>query len=330
PPTVRVLQALSCCLPLALPAAALARDGAAQATPTTIPQLTGDIAIDGVIDEGAWQQAATIDLAYEINPGDNVPAPVATVLRIGHTRDALYMAFDARDPDPSRIRAHLADRDSSFSDDFVGVMLDTFDDQRRAYEIFVNPLGVQMDLVREDATNNEDPSWDGLWTSAGRITPGGYQVEIRIPFSTLRFRDTDGARRWGVIAFRNYPRNIRHQIASVVVPRDGNCLMCHAGKVEGMAGVEQGRNLEVVPTLTVTDVQVRDARDGEWHGDGLQVEPGVDVSWAPRPDLTLNATLNPDFSQVESDQAQLDLSSNFALYFPEERPFFMEGADYFN
>jgi len=329
-PTLRLLQALSCCLLLALPAAALARDGAAQATPTTIPQLTGDIAIDGVIDEGAWQQAATIDLAYEINPGDNVPAPVATVLRIGHTRDALYMAFDARDPDPSRIRAHLADRDSSFSDDFVGVMLDTFDDQRRAYEIFVNPLGVQMDLVREDATNNEDPSWDGLWTSAGRITPGGYQVEIRIPFSTLRFRDTDGARRWGVIAFRNYPRNIRHQIASVVVPRDGNCLMCHAGKVEGMAGVEQGRNLEVVPTLTVTDVQVRDARDGEWHGDGLQVEPGVDVSWAPSPDLTLNATLNPDFSQVESDQAQLDLSSNFALYFPEKRPFFMEGADYFN
>src|SRR5690606_22409710 len=170
-PTLRLLQALSCSLLLALPAAALARDGASQTAPTTIPELAGDIAIDGVIDEGAWQQAATIDLAYEINPGDNVPAPVATVLRIGHTRDALYMAFDARDPDPSRIRAHLADRDSSFSDDFVGVMLDTFDDQRRAYEIFVNPLGVQMDLVREDATNNEDPSWDGLWTSAGRITP---------------------------------------------------------------------------------------------------------------------------------------------------------------
>lgn len=324
------VHALLCFLLLASPAALAGGQAAAAGPVTDIPLLDGDIAIDGNIDEGAWQQAASIDLAHEINPGDNTPAPVKTTLRMGYTRDALYLAFDARDPDPSKIRAHLADRDAAFSDDFVGVMLDTFDDQRRAYEIFVNPLGVQMDLIREDATNNEDPSWDGLWTSAGRITPQGYQVEIRIPFSTLRFRDTDGARRWGVLGFRNYPRNIRHQIASARVPRSGSCLMCHADKVEGMVAVEQGRNLEVVPTVTVTDVQVRDSRDGEWHGDGVRVEPGVDVSWAPTPNLTLNATINPDFSQVESDQAQLDLSSNFALYFPEKRPFFMEGADYFN
>src|SRR5690606_26021178 len=150
---------------------------------------------------------------------DNTPAPVQTTLRMGYTDDALYLAFDARDPDTSRIRAHLTDRDAAFQDDFVGVMLDTFDDQRRAYEIFVNPHGVQMDLVREESTGNEDASWDGLWTSAGRITADGYQVEVRIPFSTLRFRDTDGPQRWGVLAYRNYPRNIRHQISSVVVPR---------------------------------------------------------------------------------------------------------------
>lgn len=325
------LHCLSCCLLLGAPAIALAGgQSGTTAKPTQIPRLEGDIAIDGTIDEGAWQQAARIELGYEINPGDNLPAPVETTLRMGYTRDALYLAFDARDPDPSKIRAHLTDRDGLFNDDFVGVMLDTFDDQRRAYEIFVNPLGVQGDLVREEATGNEDASWDGLWTSAGRITADGYQVEIRIPFSTLRFRDTEGPRRWGVLAYRNYPRKLRYQISSVTVPRGGNCLMCHAEKVEGMTGIEQGRNLEVVPTLTVTDVQTRDSRDGEWHGDGLQIEPGVDVSWAPNPNLTLNATLNPDFSQVESDQAQLDLSSNFALYFPEKRPFFMEGADYFN
>ena len=332
PRRTSALRTLVCCVLLqALPATLLARDNvAAAAAATAIPQLDPGITIDGVIDEAGWQRAAAIPLAYEINPGDNVPAPVETTVRIGYTLDALYLAFDARDPDPSRIRAHLSDRDGAFNDDFVGVMLDTFDDQRRAYEFFINPLGVQMDLMREEATNNEDPSWDGLWSSAARITPEGYQVEVRIPFSTLRFRDTDGAQQWGVLAFRNYPRNVRHQIANVRVPRGGDCLLCHAGTVTGMAGVEQGRNLEVVPTLTMTDVQVRDSRGGEWHGDGLQVEPGVDVSWAPSPDLTLNATLNPDFSQVESDQAQLDLSSNFALYFPEKRPFFMEGADYFS
>jgi hypothetical protein len=297
---------------------------------TRVPHIEGEIVIDGSLDDAAWAQATPIELGYEISPGDNTPAPVRTTMRMATTRDALYLSFHALEPDPSKIRAHLTDRDGAFNDDFVGVMLDTFDDHRRNYEFFVNPLGVQMDLIREEATGNEDDSWDGLWTSAGRITADGFDVEIRIPFSTLRFRDTDGARRWGVIAFRNYPRNIRHQLANVVVPRGGNCLLCHAAKIEGMEGVQQGRNIEVVPTLTITDAQSRDRRDGEWHGDGVQIEPGVDVSWAPSPNLTLNATINPDFSQVESDQAQLDLTSNFALYFPEKRPFFMEGADYFN
>lgn len=297
---------------------------------TTIPQLDGAIVIDGVLDDAAWQQAAMIEMAYEIDPGDNIPAPVATTMRIGYSQDALYLSYHALDPDVSKIRAHLTNRDGAFNDDFVGLMLDTFDDHRRAYEFFVNPLGVQMDLIREEATGNEDSTWDGLWSSAGRITDSGYDVEIRIPFSTLRFRNTDGPRRWGVIAFRNYPRNIRHQISNVRVPRGVNCMLCQAASIEGMAGVQQGRNLEVVPTLSVTDVQTRSADGAPWQGDGLQVEPGVDVSWAPSPNLTLNATLNPDFSQVESDQAQLDLSSNFALFFPEKRPFFMEGADYFN
>lgn len=297
---------------------------------TTIPRLDGAITIDGILDDAAWQQAAIIDIGYEISPADNTPAPVRTTLRMGYTDNALYLSFHAEEPDPSRIRAHLTDRDGAFKDDFVGVMLDTFNDNRRNYEFFVNPLGVQMDLMREEATGNEDDSWDGLWESAGKITTEGYDVEIRIPFSTLRFRDTDGARRWGVIAFRNYPRNIRHQIANVVMPRGANCMICLAAKIDGMAGVQQGRNLEIAPTLTMTDAKSRSTDGAPWIGDGIQVEPGLDVSWAPSSNLTLNATLNPDFSQVESDQAQLDLTSNFALYFPEKRPFFMEGADYFN
>ncbi|HEY4560481.1 MAG TPA: DUF5916 domain-containing protein, partial [Lysobacter sp.] len=314
---------------LALALLALAPLAPAQEA-TRIPHIEGGIVVDGVLDESVWSQATVIDLPYEISPADNTPAPVRTTMRMAATQDALYIAVHAADPDPSKIRAHLTDRDSAFRDDFVGVMLDTFDDRRRNYEFFVNPLGVQMDLIREEATGNEDDSWDGLWTSAGRITAEGYDVEIRIPFSTLRFRGGDGPKRWGVIAFRAYPRSVRHQLANVTVPRGGNCLLCHAAKMEGMEGVRQGRNLEVVPTLTITDAQTRDYRGADWRGDGVQIEPGLDVSWAPSPNLTLNATINPDFSQVESDQAQLDLTSNFALYFPEKRPFFMEGADYFN
>ncbi len=297
-----------------------------------IPRLAGgEITIDGQPDEPAWRQALVVDIAFEVSPGDNIPAPQKTTVRIGHDDHALYIAFDARDTDPSRIRAYLRDRDGAFDDDWVGLFMDTFDDQRRAYEFFVNPLGVQMDLIKDETNGgSEDSSWDGLWRSAGRITATGYEVEIRIPFSTLRFRDAAGMRRWGIGFFRNYPRDKRHQLMSNPVRRGGNCLTCTLEKYQGMAGVQQGRNLEVVPSLTVGRSETRSLRGGEWHGEGFDVQPGLDVSWAPSPNMTLNATLNPDFSQVESDQAQLDLNQSFALYFDERRPFFMEGADYFN
>lgn len=304
---------------------------AAEPTKTTqIPRVDGGIVVDGVLDDAAWAQAATVELAYEVSPGDNLPAPVKTTARIAYTEDALLLAFRAEDPDPTKIRAFLRDRDALYSDDFLGVMLDTFDDQRRAYEFFVNPLGVQADLIKEEATGNEDDSWDGLWTSAARITEHGYDVEMRIPFATLRFRDTDGARRWGATFLRIRPREFRAQYFSNRVERGARCLTCTFDKIEGFTGVKQGRNLEITPTLTVLHAEERANPDAPWQGEGTDIEPGLDVSWAPSPNLTLNGTLNPDFSQVESDQAQLDLNTSFALFFPEKRPFFLEGADYFN
>ena len=163
---------------LLLPATAPAADGPA---PVDVPRLDGEIAIDGVIDEGAWQQAASIDIGYEFAPSDNTPAPAKSTMRIGYSRDALYLAFDAQDPDPSRIRAHLTDRDGAFNDDFIGVMLDTFDDHRRNYEFFVNPLGVQMDLIQDDVNRNESSSWNAIWDSEGQINERGFTVEISIP-----------------------------------------------------------------------------------------------------------------------------------------------------
>ena len=295
-----------------------------------IPLLRGEIAIDGVIDEAAWSQALEQEIGIELQPGDNIAAPVRTRVRIGYSEDALYVAFDAHDPDPAQIRAHLRDRDQAFGDDWVGVFLDTFDDQRRAYELIVNPLGVQSDLIREEATGNEDPSWDGLWTSAGRLTADGYQVEVRIPFSTLRFRHLPGDKRWRVLLFRNWPRDKRHQLSSVAVPRGSGCFQCQWAPYTGLSEARQGRNLEVVPTLTVGTSQARDAAANPWRSGEHSIEPGLDVSWAPSPDATVNLTVNPDFSQVETDQLQLALNDSFALFYQEKRPFFLEGADYFN
>jgi hypothetical protein len=296
-----------------------------------IPQLPEGIVIDGKLDDAGWQGALVQEVAYDIQPGDNTPAPVKTTVRIGYTADALYVSFHALDPDPSQIRAHLRDRDAMFNDDWVGVFLDTFNDNRRGYELAVNPLGVQGDIIRDESNseNQEDSSWDGLWESAGQVTADGYDVEIRIPFSTLRFPTGGAEQRWGIALFRNWPRDKRHQLSSGRVPRESSCFECEWGEYDGFAGAHQGRNLEIVPTLTMGKTQTRDAAGESWKSEDTSIEPGVDVSWAPSPAMTLNATINPDFSQVETDQLQLNFNDSFALFYQEKRPFFLEGADYF-
>jgi hypothetical protein len=297
-----------------------------------IPQLQGEILIDGALDDAAWEGALVQEILYDIQPGDNTPAPERTIVRLGYTTEALYISFRALEHDPRAIRAHLRDRDSALNDDWVGVFLDTFDDNRRGYEFIVNPLGVQSDLIRDETNldNQEDESWDGLWHSAGRLTPEGYAVEMRIPFSTLRFPKGSQDQRWGISLFRNYPRDLRHQLTSHKVPRESNCFECEWGSYEGMAGVQQGRNLEIVPTLTMSQQEFREAAGEPWRKGDSAIEPGVDLSWSPSPSMTLNATLNPDFSQVETDQLQLDINDSFALFYQEKRPFFLEGADYFS
>jgi hypothetical protein len=309
------------------------REGRVERPHYQIPRTTSEIVVDGHLDEAAWEDALVITLDYEVMPGENVPPPVATECRLTYDDRHLYFGCVAHDPDPGAIRAHLTDRDRAFNDDFVGVFLDTFDDERRAYELFVNPLGVQMDLIRNDTGSGpeEDASWDAIWASAGRITEEGYVVETAIPFTSLRFQRSDGEQTWGLFLFRAYPRQHRHQIANVPFDRNLNCFLCQTAKVTGFAGVEPGRNLEVTPTLTAQRTDRRpDFPQGSLESGSVDGDLGVTAMWGVTPNLTLGATLNPDFSQVEADAAQLDVNTQFALFFPEKRPFFLEGADYFS
>jgi hypothetical protein len=149
---------------------------------------TAAIEIDGALDEAAWQAAEVVALAYETQPGENRLAPIATACRVLYDSERLYVGCIAEDPDPETIRARFTDRDQAYDGDFVGVRLDPFLDRRRAFEFYVNPLGVQMDLFRDDLAaerqggdDGEDTSWDALWDSAGRITAAGYEVELAIP-----------------------------------------------------------------------------------------------------------------------------------------------------
>ncbi len=299
--------------------------------PLQIPRAASKITIDGVLDEAAWKSAATMELKYETRPAENTPPPVRTEVFVTYDEGHFYMAFRAHDPDPSQIRAHLSDRDTAFSDDFVGVVLDTFNDERRAFEFFVNPLGVQMDMFQDDVGGNEDASWDAIWDTAGKIHEGGYDVEIAIPWSSLRFPRTEGGLTWGFDALRFYPRDMRHRISSHPLDRNVTCYLCQASKMTGFSGVTPGLNIEVDPTVTSGRTDQR--ADGDLErplGEGdVDTELGVTARWGITPSLTLNAAINPDFSQVEADAAQLDVNTQFALFFPEKRPFFLEGADFF-
>ena len=293
--------------------------------------MTSDaIKIDGVMDEAAWQHATQINLDIETRPGENIPARVATVAYLLEDGDSIFIAFDARDPEPEKIRAYLRDRDSAWDDDFVGIILDTYNDERRAFEFFSNALGIQMDATNDDVNKREDESWDGIWDSAGKISELGYIVEMEIPLSQLRFPDIDGKQTWGIDLVRFYPRDSRYRLANNSMDRSVNCYLCNLSEISGLENVEPGRDLEFVPTLTSSktdstdDPGVAPLQSGE-----AETEAGLSVRWGITPDVTANLAINPDFSQVETDVAQLDVNNQFALFFPEKRPFFLEGADYF-
>ena len=180
--------------------------------PYEVTRATSEIIIDGAIDEPAWDDALTLELKYEVQPGENIPPPVRTQVLITYDEHRVLVAFRAFDPDPARIRARFRDRDHAWQDDWVGIVLDTFNDERRAYEFISNPLGVQTDAINDNVTNRYDIAWDAIWESAGRLTDFGYEVEIGIPFNQLRFQNLDGPQVWGVDAMRSYPRVERHHI----------------------------------------------------------------------------------------------------------------------
>lgn len=296
---------------------------------TELPRVDHPVQIDGILDDEAWLHALQIEVNTETNPGENVQAPVRTVAYLLEDGRNLYIAFDARDPDPGKIRAYLRDRDSAYNDDFVGVVIDSYNDERRAFEFFSNPLGSQMDLTNDDVNKQEDDSWDAIWDSAGKITEHGYIVEMEIPLSQLRFERVDGKQTWGIDVLRMYPRDSRTRIGSNALDREIDCYLCQFAKIQGLENVDPDRDLEIVPTLTASRNDRRDEPTDPLQNGDLESEAGISVRWGITPDLTANLAINPDFSQVEADVAQLDVNNQFALFFPEKRPFFLEGSDYF-
>lgn len=310
------------------------------AKPATVPsarfdvaEASGPIKIDGLLDEPSWAAAPVIPLPFEWQPGDNIPAPVKTECLVTYDARHLYVGFRCFDPEPRKIRAHLMDRDDTDTlilDDHISFMVDSFNDERRAFQFRVNPRGVQADANFSESEGYEDFSWDAIWSAAARITDWGWAVEVAIPLNQLRFHGSDRPQTWGFEAERSWPRDARHRLTSHPRSRDVNCILCQFNKLTGFAGVTPGRNIEFDPTFTAGRTDTLDAYPAGRLAQGhIDDQYGLTAKWGVTPDLILNAAANPDFSQVEADVAQLEINRRFALFYPEKRPFFLEGADFF-
>jgi len=304
-------------------------------TPLDIPYSKGSITLDGILDEQLWSNALIVDLNLVNSPWDNLPSPIKTTAKLIENGEFLYVSFIALDPDPEKIQGFLTDRDKAWSDDLVGIKLDTNNNRRLNYEFFVNPYGVQNDATYNEITSQANTAWDGLWYSFGKKTADGYQVEIAIPYNILNFKSDGQQKKWAIELVRTYPRDTKLRISHVPLNRDNPCWLCQYPEAIGFENAKIGQNIRLTPTISANRNDTRDVYadnndpSGDWKSTN-DVAAGLDLRWGINANNLFNATVNPDFSTVESDSAQLNVNTNFALLYDEKRAFFLDNSDYFS
>jgi len=297
----------------------------ARADQLALPRASGPITVDGDLSDPGWNGALVITKFYEYYKTDNTEPPMKTIAHVTYDDRYLYVGVDCRDSDPSKIRAPLVERDQVFGDqDNVAVFVDARGEGKVALELRVNPRNVQGDALMNDASGSEDFSPDFFYDTATKITATGWVAEYRIPLSTLRYKESD-PRTFGLNILRTWPRDFRYSASAVPIPRNGNCLVCHELMLEGITNLPHSQHLTVAPYVTSESTKTYGPEQRS-----LDNNVGVDVKWSPSTAMAIDATLNPDFSQIESDVAQITTNQRFAVFLAEKRPFFLEGTDLFD
>ncbi len=309
-------------------------------TAVQAPTLADEsVRVDGRLDEPQWASAAVLTGFSLYQPVDGVAAPDSTEVLLWHSATALYVGIRAYEPhgDPrTTVHATLADRDRISGDDNVQLLLDTFDDKHRAFVFGVNPLGIQGDGIRSEGSGagsaggtpgQLDLSSDFIYASSGHVTDYGYEVELRIPFSALRY-PSGAVQHWGV----NVIRTVQHSGYTETwtpVRRASASFLRQSGTLTGLEGLRRGRVLLLNPELTARATGAPAASPLDWRYQRAQ-DLGGNVKLDVSSSLTLNGTVHPDFSQVEADAAQIATDPRFALFFAEKRPFFIDGIEQFD
>ncbi|HZH32326.1 MAG TPA: DUF5916 domain-containing protein [Pyrinomonadaceae bacterium] len=310
-----------------------------KAAPVRIPRVERAPVIDGKLDEDIWRQAAVLKDFYQISPGDNIAPSLATEVYLAYDARTLYIAFRAHD-DPSKVRATVAKRDDVLSnEDSVRVLLDTFNDRRKAYVLVFNPLGIQQDGIRTEG-QGVDFSFDLVMESKGALNGEGYVVEAAIPFKSLKY-ESGRDKLWGLQVFRQIQRFNNETDSWMPISRDINGLLNQAGHITGIENISTERTIDFIPSLTVSEegrrvrtLAPRDApfgfvEPGRFVNQSVKLDPGFTGKFAISPTMTLDLALNPDFAQVEADQLVVTTNQRFPIFFPERRPFFLEGIEIF-
>lgn len=301
------------------------------------PRVEASVTVDGVLSEPVWQRAAVLTDFTSYSPVDGRPAQDNTEVRLWYASDALYVGIRAWAP-PGTVRATLAERDRISSEDWIALHLDTFLDRRRSFVFAVNAFGVQADGMRSDASAGPgvsraalqavDLSQDYVWQSKGQLLEDGFVVELRIPFKSIRYQMA-GTQDWGVQVVRQTQRT-GYQDTWAPTSRALQAFTPQSGYLRGLTGLKRGLVLDLTPTSVTSTTGRPDAGANDAWRYGTRGEFGGDVRWGITSNFTVNATANPDFSQVETDVGQIPGDVRFALFFPELRPFFVEGSEQFD
>ncbi len=326
--------------------------GIQHATAVQIPRFDSvNVTIDGRLDEAVWSRAALLTGFSQYQPVDSRPAEEPTEVRVFYGPNAIYFGIRALEVHGDVVRATQANRDNIGADDNVQILLDTYDDHRRAYVFAVNPYGIQQDGIRSEGfaggaggfsaggrtftgnilDGNVDLNPDFVFESRGRLLDGGggvrgYEVEIRIPFKSLHYQDAD-LQTWGI----NVLRRVQHsgyQDSWAPVVRANASFLTQSGTLVGLHDLQQGLVMELTPVATAHANGALDSTGRFPYSTGGEL--GLDARWGVTPNLGLTGTINPDFSQVEADVGQVTINERFALFFPEKRPFFLEGLELFD
>ena len=312
-------------------------DGRSHQIDVSIPRLDGEIRVDGLLDESIWSQAARLSGFSQYRPVDGRPADDSTEVLVFYTATAIHFGIRAYESHGNVVRATLADRDNIAADDRIQILLDTYDDTRRALLFAVNPLGVQQDGVQSegfDPSQSAGGRFDGIvdispdfnFESRGHVTPWGWEAEVRIPFKSLRYQSAD-PQRWGLQITR-ITQHSGHEDTWAPAVRGNASFLVQSGHLSGLTGLHRGLVVDLDPEFT-TSVAGAPGPTG-WDYSSPNVRVGGNVRWGITPNYTLNATIRPDFSQVESDVGQVTVNERFALFFPEKRPFFLDGLEQYD